>query len=153
MCTCDCQTNLYARFTVTLTRNDVPITRPVLIYQDELSTESVVCRSSSEAQVGWHFANGVLVPAPKDPEMTNQHFQQRRTSSETRLINNRPGEALTSPKGNGLWSCRLSGSLSPASPVLAVGIYASGGGKKYFIYARDPQKMHEHIHIQIQIYI
>ena len=132
-------------FTVTVTWNGTTITGPVLIFQDELVRDdrtnvlatpmdgTLICRSESQAQVGWHFsplntANGVLVSTTS----TTDHFRQRRTSSSatpsvSRLTTNRPNEALTSADANGLWTCRLNAGFSTAVPV---GIYARGGGEK-----------------------
>ena len=116
-------------FVVTLTWNGNAITGPELIYQNELG--SVECRSDNSHLVGWHFANGELVPPTN---MTDPHFQQIRTSSSeipsvSMLTNNRPDESLTSAVANGLWSCRLNAGIGTAVPV---GIYARGGGEKYF---------------------
>ena len=132
-------------FTVTVTWNGTTITGPVLIFQDELVRDdrtnvlatpvdgTVICRSENQAQVGWHFANGVSVSQTS----TTNHFRQRRTSSSTtpsvsRLTTNRPGEALTSIAANGLWTCRLHASIGTAVPV---GIYARGGGKCVIVAA------------------
>ena len=115
------------------TITDQPIA--ALIFQDELVINdhtnilatprdgTVICRSENQAQVGWHFANGVFVPATE-----NDHFRQRRTSSSatpsvSRLTTNRPDEALASAAANGLWTCRLNAGLGTAVPV---GIYARG---------------------------
>ena len=127
---------------VTVTWNGTTITGPwpVLIFQDELVRDdrtnvlatpvdgTLICRSENQAQVIWHFANGVF---PSTISTTN-HFRQRRTSSSatpsvSRLTTNRPDEVLTSAATNGLWSCRLNGALSTVVPV---GIYARGGGEK-----------------------
>ena len=128
-------------FTVTVTWNGNIVTGPVL---DELVRDdrtnvgatpvdgTLICRSENQAQVGWHFAptsnvaTGALVQTS-----SKTHFRQRRTSSSatpsvSRLTTNRPDEELTSAAANGLWSCRLSGSISTAVPV---GIYARGGGE------------------------
>ena len=134
----------FLRFTVSVTWNGTTITGPVtmLIFQDELVRDdrtnvvdtpmdgTLICRSENQAQAGWHFANGVGL----HPLSTTNHFRQRRTStsatpSVTRLTTNRPDEALTSTANNGLWTCRLNGELRGAVPV---GIYARGGGGKYF---------------------
>ena len=127
---------------MTVTWNGTTLTGPiaVLIFQDELVRDdrtnvgatpmdgTVICRSENQAQVGWHFANGMFISI----NMTN-HFTQRRTSSSatpsvSRLTTNRPDEALTSAVANGLWTCRLSSSISTAVPV---GIYARGGGESF----------------------
>ena len=117
---------------MTVTWNGATITGPVLIFQDELVTPmdgTVICRSENQAQVGWHFASGALLSTAS----TTNHFRQRRTSSSTtpsvsRLTTNRPDEANTSAAANGLWTCRLSASISTAVPV---GIYARGGGEEF----------------------
>ena len=88
----------------------------------------MICRSENQAQVGWHYANGVLVL----PFTTNNHFTQRRTGSSatpsvSRLTTNQPDEALTSAAANGLWTCRLNAGIGTAVPV---GIYARGGGER-----------------------
>ena len=130
-------------FTVTVTWNDTTITGPALLFQDELVRDdrtnvlatpmdgTVICISDNKAQVGWHFANGVLLSTNS---ITN-HFRQRRTGSSatpsvSRLTTNRPDEALTSAAANGLWTCRLNGSPNTVVPV---GIYARGGGEKHAI--------------------
>ena len=127
-------------YTVTVTWNGTTITGPVLIFQDELVRDdrtivlatpmdgTLRCRCDNQAQVGWHFASGALVPTAS----TTNHFRQRRTSSSatpsvSRLTTNRPDEALTSAAANGLWTCRLNGGIGTAVPV---GIYARGGGEK-----------------------
>ena len=132
---------------MTVTWNGTTITGPVLIFQDELVRDdrnnilatpvdgTVICRSENQTQVGWHFApinnaNGVLVSTSS----TTNHFRQRRTSSSatpsvSRLTTNRPDEANTSAEANGLWTCRLNAGIGTAVPV---GIYARGGGEKYF---------------------
>ena len=132
---------------MTVTWNGTTITGPVLIFQDELVRDdrnnilatpadgTVICRSENQTQVGWHFApinnaNGVLVSTSS----TTNHFRQRRTSSSatpsvSRLTTNRPDEANTSAEANGLWTCRLNTGIGTAVPV---GIYARGGGEKYF---------------------
>ena len=132
----------YFVFTVTVTWNGTTITGPVLIFQDELVRDdrtnvlatpmdgTVICRSENQAQVGWHFATGLIVSTTS----TTNHFRQRRTSqsatpSVSRLTTDRPDEALTSAAPNGLWSCRLNAGFSTAVPV---GIYARGGGEKCF---------------------
>ena len=129
-------------YTVTVTWNGTTITSPVLIFQDELVRDdrtnvlansmdgTVICRSENQAQVGWHFASGVLVSVTS----TTNHFRQRRTASNatpsvSRLTTNRPNETNTSAAANGLWTCRLNGGFSTAVPV---GIYARGGGEKFF---------------------
>ena len=128
---------------MTVTWNGTTITGPVLIFQDELVRDdstnvlatprggTVICRSENQAQVGWHFANGVLLST----DSATNHFRQRRTStsatpSVSRLTTNRPDEALTNAAANGLWTCRLNGGFSTAVPV---GIYARGGGEKHAI--------------------
>ena len=128
---------------MTVTWNGTTITGPVLIFQDELVRDdrtnvldtpmdgTVICRSENQAQVGWHYANGVFVQAS-----TTDHFRHRRTSSSTtpsvsRLTTNRPDEANTSAVANGLWSCRLNGGFDTAVPV---GIYARGGGEYTNMY-------------------
>ena len=90
-------------FTVTVTWNGTTITGPVLIFQDELVRDdrtnvlatpmdgTLICRSENQAQVGWHFANKVLVSQTS----TTNHFRQRTTGniatpSVSRLITNRP---------------------------------------------------------------
>ena len=130
-------------FTVTVTWNGTTITSPVLIFQDELVRDdrtnvlatpmngTVICRSENQAQVGWQFANNVLVSTTS----TTNHFRQRRTSSSqtpsvSRLTTNRPDEAITSAAANGLWTCRLNVGLSTAVPV---GIYARGGGDNVYL--------------------
>ena len=132
----------FIMFTVTVTWNGTAITGLVLIFQDELVRDdrtdvlatprdgTVICRSENQAQVGWHFANGVLVSG----RGTSNHYEQNRTSSSatpsvSRLSTNRPDMALTSAAANGLWTCRLNAGISTAFPV---GIYARGGGEKYF---------------------
>ena len=131
-------------FAVTVTWNGTDITSPVLIFQDELVRDdrtnvlatpvdgTVICRSENQAQVGWHLANGQTVQA----STTNNHFRQRRTSSSatpsvSRLTTNRPDETLTSAAANGLWTCQLNVNRTIAVPV---GIYARGGGEKYFTW-------------------
>ena len=121
--------------------NGTTITGPVLIFQDELVRDdrtnvlatpvdgTVICRSEDQAQVVWQFADGVRVSTTS----TTNHFRQRRTSSSatpsvSRLTTNTPDDALTSAAANGLWTCRLNGSLNGAVPV---GIYARRGGKKF----------------------
>ena len=130
-------------FAVTVTWNGTTITGPVLIFQDELVRDdctnvlatpldgTVICRSENQAQVGWHSAIGVF----ESPTSTTNHFRQRRTSSSatpsvSRLTTNTPIEANTSAAANGLWTCRLNGGISTAVPV---GIYARGGGEKYYV--------------------
>ena len=125
---------------MTVTWNGTIITGPVLIFQDELVRDdrtnvlaapldgTVICRSDNQAQVGWQFANGVLVSRTS----TTNHFKQRGTGSSatpsvSRLTTNRPDEANTSTAANGLWTCRLNGGFSTAVPV---GIYARGGGER-----------------------
>ena len=139
--------------TVTVTWNGTTITGPVLIFQDELVRDdrttvfatpmdgTVICRSENQAQVGWYFANGLLLSTVS----TTNNFRQRRTSSSatpsvSRLTTNRPDEALTSAAANGLWSCRLNGGLSTAVPV---GIYARGGGKE-FLSEVEPYQASDH---------
>ena len=131
-------------FTVIVTWNGTTITGPVLIFQDELVRDdhtnvlatpvngTVICRSENQAQVGWHFANGVQV----SPVSTTNNFRQRRTSSSatpsvSRLTTNRPDEENTSAEANGLWTCRLNAGFSAAVPV---GIYARGGGEKCYCH-------------------
>ena len=126
-----------------MTWNGTTITGPVLIFQDELVRDdrtnvpatprggTVICRSENQAQVGWHFANGVLLST----DSTTNHFRQRRTGSSatpsvSRLTTNRPDEALTSAAANGLWSCRLNAGFGTAVPV---GIYARGAGEKHAV--------------------
>ena len=132
---------LHCIHTVNVTWNGTTITGLVLIFQDELVRDdrtnvlgtpmdgTVICRSENQAQVGWHFVNGVLLSTNSS---TTNHFRQRRTSSSatpsvSRLTTNRPDEALTSAAANGLWTCRLNGGLNTAVPV---GIYARRGGKE-----------------------
>ena len=129
-------------FTVTVTWNSTTITGPVLIFQDELVRDdrtnvgatprngTLICRSENQASVGWQFADTNFVSTVS----TTNHFRQRRTStsatpSVSRLTTNRPDEALTDTAANGLWTCRLNGAGSTA---VTVGIYARGGGEKYF---------------------
>ena len=108
------------------------INGPKLIYQDEMNDNPLFCVSSSQAQVGWHSAGGLLVSITS---MTN-HYRQEKTSTGTipsraKLIANRPNDPLTSTPGNGLWSCRLNAGFPGAVPV---GIYARGGGKIFLIF-------------------
>ena len=128
---------------MTVTWNGTTITGPVLIFQDELVRDdrsnvlatprdgTVICRSENQAQVGWVFANSVLISTLS----TTNHFRQRRTSSSatpsvSRLTTNRPDEANTSAVANGLWTCRLNNNRLTAVPV---GIYARGGGKEFLV--------------------
>ena len=116
--------------TVNVTWKGSVINGPKLIYQDEMNDNQLECISSSQAQVGWHYAGGQLVSTTS---MTN-HYRQERTSTRqipsiARLIANGPNDALTSTAGNGLWSCRLNAGFPGAVPV---GIYAKGGGKIIF---------------------
>ena len=131
---------------VTVTWNGTTITGPVLIFQDELVRDdrtdvlatpvdgTLICRSENQAQVGWHFTNGIFVLT-----ITTGNIRQRRTSSSatpsvSKLTTNRPDEALTSAAANGLWTCRLNGAGSTAVPV---GIYARGGGKCVIVAAYE----------------
>ena len=116
--------------TVSVTWKGSVINGPKLIYHDEMNDNPLFCVSSIQAQVGWHYASGLLVSTAS---MTN-HYRQERTStrkvpSKAKLIANGQNGALTSTAGNGLWSCRLNGGFPGAVPV---GIYAGGGGKKFF---------------------
>ena len=91
-----------------------------------MNDNPLFCVSSSQAQVGWHYAGGQLVSTTS---MTN-HYRQERTPtgkipSKAKLIANRPNDALTSTVGNGLWSCRLNAGFGGA---VTVGIYARRGG-------------------------
>ena len=124
---------------MTVTWNDTTITGPVLIYQDEIIPDNrdnvqtdppldgtLICRHETQAQVGWHFANG---QALSDTSITN-HFRQRRTGitatpSVSRLTTNQEDQPLENVIANGLWTCRLDGDFSSAIPV---GIYVRGGG-------------------------
>ena len=115
--------------TVSVTWKGSVINGPKLIYHDEMNDNPLFCVSSSQSQVGWHYASGLLVSTFS---MTN-HYRQERTStgkipSKAKLIAIRPNDPLTSTAGNGLWSCRLNGGFNGAVPV---GIYARGGGKVF----------------------
>ena len=116
--------------TVSVTWKGSDINGPKLIYQDEMNDNPLFCVSSSQSQVGWHYASGQLVSTAS---MTNHYRQERNSTgtipSKAKLIANRPNDALTSTAGNGLWSCRLNASFPGAVPV---GIYARGGGKIIF---------------------
>ena len=116
--------------TVSVTWKGSVINGPKLIYQDEMNDNPLFCVSSSQAQVGWQYASGLLVSTAS---MTN-HYRQERTStrkipSKAKLIANGQNGALTSAAGNGLRSCRLNAGFGGAVPV---GIYARGGGKIIF---------------------
>ena len=124
---------------MTVTWNGTTITGPVLIYQDEIIPDNrdnvetdppldgtLICRHETQAQVGWHFANG---QALSDTSTTN-HFRQRRTGttatpSVSRLTTNRPNQPFENIIGNGLCTCRLDGDFNSAIPV---GIYIRGEG-------------------------
>ena len=113
----------------------------MLIFQEELVRDdrtnvlatpmdgTVICRSENKAQVGWHFANGIIVQANAINRFRLWRTSSSATPSVSRLTTNRPDEALTSAAANGLWTCRLNGGFGTAVPV---GIYARGGGEKYF---------------------
>ena len=107
----------------------------MLIYQDEIIPDNrddpplngtLICRHETQAQVGWHFANGQALSSTS----TTNHFRQRRTGtsatpSVSRLTTNQEDQPLTNVIANGLWTCRLDGAVSGAIPV---GIYVRGGG-------------------------
>ena len=121
-----------------MTWNGTTITGPVLIYQDEITSDNrvnvetdpplngtLICRHETLAQVGWHFANAQALSTNPD-----FHFRQRRTGttatpSVSRLTTNRPDQSLENVIANGLWTCRLDGDISNA---ISVGIYIRGGG-------------------------
>ena len=63
--------------TVNVTWKGSLINGPRLIYQDEMNDNQLECISSSQAQVGWHYAGGQLVSTTS---MTN-HYRQERTST------------------------------------------------------------------------
>ena len=125
---------------MSVTWNGSDITGPVLIYHDEILVEdtgpftigdpsrngSLVCRHSSEAQVGWHTPNGSWVHGPS--QLNNFDFKQIRTGDDvtpsmSRLSLNREGIGHNDSFANGLWSCRLNGQYSGA---ISVGIYGRG---------------------------
>ena len=124
---------------MTVTWNSTTITGPVLIYQDEIISDNrdnvqtdppldgtLICRHETQAQVGWHYANGQAL----SDTSTSFHFRQRRTGttatpSVSRLTTNQPNQPLQNVIANGLWTCRLDGAASGAIPV---GIYVRGGG-------------------------
>ena len=117
--------------TVNVTWKGSVINGPKLIYQDEMNDNPLECVSSSQAQVGWHYAGGQFVSTTS---MTN-HYRQKRTAtgeipSRANLIAVRPNDPLTTTAGNGLWSCRLNAGLGEAVPV---GIYARGGGEVFCV--------------------
>ena len=134
----------YYFYIVTVTWNGTTITGPVLIYQDELIADdrdnvetdpplngTLICRHETQAQVGWHFANGQALTSSR----TDFHFRQRRTGtsatpSVSRLTTNQPDDPLENVIANGLWTCRLDGDSNDAIPV---GIYIRGGGKNHII--------------------
>ena len=121
-----------------MTWNGTTITGPELIYQDEIISDNrvnvetddplngtLICRHETQAQVGWHFANGQALTTD-----LNFHFRQRRTGtsatpSVSRLTTNRPNQPFENIIANGLWTCRLDGVFNSAIPV---GIYIRGGG-------------------------
>ena len=127
---------------MTVTWNGTTITGPVLIYQDEIISDNrdnvetdppldgtLICRHETQAQVGWHFANGGTLSSTS----TTNHFRQRRTEttatpSVSRLTTNQEDQPLENVIANGLWTCRLNGNFNSAIPV---GIYIRGGGKNH----------------------
>ena len=134
-----------------MTWNGTTITGPVLIYQDEIIPDdrdnvspldgTLICRHETQAQVGWHFANGQALTSSR----TDLHFRQRRTGtsatpSVSRLTNNQPEDPLENVIANGLWTCRLDGDSNAAIPV---GIYIRGGGKNhYYTIISTPASIH-----------
>ena len=91
---------------MTVTWNGTTITGPVLIYQDEIIPDNrgdvlatpldgtLICRHETQAQVGWHFANGQALTTDQ-----NFHFRQRRTGttetpSVSRLTTNQEDQPL-----------------------------------------------------------
>ena len=119
-----------------MTWNGTTITGPMLIYQDEIISDNravlatpldgtLICGHETQAQVGWHFANGQALSTRLD-----FNFRQRRTGttatpSVSRLTTNQPDQPLENVIANGLWTCRLDGDAFSAIPV---GVYIRGGG-------------------------
>ena len=123
---------------VSVTWNGTIITSPVLIYQDELFSDTtlsltnsaLVCISRDQTGVFWHLPGRDLVDISSfsnfslsDPD----DFRQFRlpAGNLSALYSTRAGIARTDAAANGLWSCRQNGMASGAVPV---GIYAGGGG-------------------------
>ena len=111
--------------------NGTTIAGPVLIYQDELlvndtgisalnSTGSLVCKFEKEKNiVGWRTPRSETVSTTP----TGDFRQIRSPQHISRLLLNRAGVSRNDSASNGLWTCRLSGSLD----YIFVGIYGRGG--------------------------
>ena len=119
----DLQT-VFVLLLVSLTWNGSSVTRPVMIFQDEIlilndtlseaindlsgATAGVLlCSSQSPSGVSWYFANNDVVPdAPASV------FQQIRSvgNSSLALLSRGMDESDFSSRSSGLWICRLNGS-------------------------------------------
>lgn len=125
---------------MSVTWNGSDITRPVavLIYHDEIRVDmgavysignnneggALICMSEA-AQ--WHYPNS----DPVDLASTsNTGIQQIKEQSRTRLSRSRQGLMLTDDNHNGLWTCRVDGSIP-----IPVGFYHRGGGKAKWVEA------------------
>ena len=102
------------------------ITGPTLIFHDEIVrsfTSMMICRTPGAL---WHFPNGNSVDQIVAKVDLNQDFQQLILRDTSRLIRIKDASELTNISLSGLWSCRLNGSESGATPI---GIYSRGGGE------------------------
>lgn len=133
-------------YSVSVTWNGSTITGPVLIYLNEILVDSydtvdigdpnrpgvLICRSEDRARVGWHFTDGVTVPAA--PTVSSESFKQIRTGEEvipslSRLSLNSEGINQADTRTNGLWHCRLNDNgTSSYDAQISVGIFS---GCKY----------------------
>ena len=124
-----------------MTWNGTSITRPMLIYQDEIivdptgvltistiSPNSLLCMSEGQATVGWHLPNGspIVIRSVNITYTDSGVFKQLQSMERDVSGLSRNRDIIsTDAATNGLWTCRLNREANGAFPV---GIYIRGRG-------------------------
>ena len=127
-------------FAVSLIFNGTTITGPILIYHDEIVSDTtiptdensndpgdLVCRSASTGPTFWRYPTGVVVPS-------TGNFYTVRTETQPFLARLSTIDFLNSTDStiNGLWICALGGGVDKQDVIdsfIYVGIYSRNSGE------------------------
>ena len=142
--------DLFVCFAVSLIFNGTTITGPILIYHDEIGSDTIiptdensdfpgdlVCRTASIGRTFWRTPTGSNIPSS-----TSEVFYQVRTDPQTYIYPHLARLSTidyldsTDPTINGLWICALGGTSDIAEQDLIdsfiyVGIYSRNSGELY----------------------
>ena len=148
-----CTTYCCICFVVSLIFNGTTITRPILIYHDEIGSDStiptdgnsddpgdLVCRTASIGRTFWRTPTGTTVPTSTSGDFYNVRTTNSDPQTHPYLARLSTIDYLDSSDStiNGLWICPLSFTFDIADQdvidsFIYVGIYSRNSGELYWL--------------------